>query len=221
MIIGISMGQETCLIHGQVSLNLLFIGELMAGDDDQRQIERMTSRTTVEVENEILCMEAREEVDVGEPTVVEDQQSDQQSAPQSVSQPVPTVRVGGSSGSGTRSGIGSRASETTTDDREAIRVRFTENRGQKRQGEDIEEMAARAEEQHLDADVEVPAHKTWIVEDVVGDAADAAPEQMNTLLDARERARRRCSRRLKSHSDHCAWSKVSMMMSHGVVHTLE
>ena len=48
----------------------------------------------------------------------------------------------------------------------------------------MEEFASKAEEQHLDADVEVPAHKTWRVEDVVGDAADAAPEQMNTLLDA-------------------------------------
>ena len=46
----------------------------------------------------------------------------------------------------------------------------------------------KAEEQHLDADVEVPAHKTWRVEDVVGDAADAAPEQMNILLDAREQS---------------------------------
>ena len=45
-------------------------------------------------------------------------------------------------------------------------------------------MAAKVEE-HLDADVEVPAHKTWRVEDVVGDAADAAPEQRNILLDAR------------------------------------
>ena len=43
------------------------IGELMAGDDDQRPVERMTSRTTVEVESEIPCPEAREEVDVGEP----------------------------------------------------------------------------------------------------------------------------------------------------------
>ena len=34
--------------------------------------------------------------------------------------------------------------------------------------------------------VEVPAHKTWRVEDVVGDAADAAPEQMNILLCAEE-----------------------------------
>ena len=149
------------------------------------------SRTAVEVENEVLCPEAGEEVDVGEPTVVEDQRSDPQSAPQSVSQPVPTVRVGGSSSSGTRSGVGSRASETNTDDRETKRVRFTESRGHKRQGEDDEELAAKAEEQHLDADVEVPAHKTWRVENVVGDAADAASEQMNTFPDAREQSMNR------------------------------
>ena len=53
------------------------------------------------------------------------------------------------------------------------------------QGEDVEELAARAEEQHLDAGVEVPAHKTWRVEDVVGDAADAAPEQMNSLVQSK------------------------------------
>ena len=167
------------------------IGELMAGDDDQRQVERVKSRTAVEVENEIPCPEAGEEVDVGEPTVVEDQQSDPQSVPQSVSQPVPIVRVGGSSGSGTRSGVGSRASEANTDDRETKRVRFTESRGQKRQGEDVEELAAKAEEQHLDADVEVPAHKTLRVEDVVADATDAALEQMNILLDAREQSMNR------------------------------
>ena len=46
----------------------------------------------------------------------------------------------------------------------------------------MEELAAKAEEQHLDADVEVPAHKTWRVEDVVGDAADAAPAQMNSFV---------------------------------------
>ena len=163
------------------------IGELMTSDDDQRQVERMMSRTTVEVENEIPCPESGEEVDVGEPTVVEDQRSDPQLAPQSVSQPVPTVRVGGSSSSGTRSGVGSRASEANTDDRETKRVRFTESRGQKRQGEDFEELAAKAEEQHLDADVEVPAHKACRVEDVVADAADAAPEQMN-IFDAREQS---------------------------------
>ena len=51
----------------------------------------------------------------------------------------------------------------------------------------MEELAAKAEEQHLDADVEVPAHKTWRVEDVVADAGDAAPEQMN-MFDAREQS---------------------------------
>ena len=135
-------------------------------------------------EVEIPRPEAGEEVDVGEPTVVGDPQPE----PQSVSQPVPTVRVGGSLGSGSRSGEGSRASETNTDDREVKRVRVAESRGQKRQGEDVEELAAKAEEQHLDADVEVLAHKTWRVEDVVGDPADAAPEQMNILLDAREQS---------------------------------
>ena len=164
------------------------VGELMADDDDQRQVERVTSRTVSTSEIEIPCPEAGEEVDVGEPTVVKDQQSDPQSVPQSVSQPVPTVRVGGSSGSETRSGVGSRASETNTDDREVKRVRITESRGQKRQGEDVEELAAKAEEQHLDADVEVPAHKTRRAQDVVGDAADAAPEQLNILLDAREQS---------------------------------
>ena len=162
------------------------VGELMAGDDDQRQVERVSGSDHAEVE--IPRPEAGEEVDVGAPTVVEVQQSDPQSVPQSVSQPVPTVRVGGSSFLGTRSGVGSRASETNTDDREVKRVRIAESRGQKRQGEDVEELAANAEQQHHDADVEVPAHKTWMVEDVVGDAADAAPEQMNILLDAREQS---------------------------------
>ena len=149
------------------------IGELMAGDDDQRQVERVTSRTTVEVESTRL--EARKEMDVGEPTVV-----------QSVQQPVPTVRVGGSSSSGTRAGSGSRANEANTDDRETKRVRFTESWGQKRQGEDVEEMVAKADEQHLDADVEEGrCHKTWRVENVVGDAADAAPEQMNSFVQSK------------------------------------
>ena len=56
------------------------IGELIGDDDDQRQVERVTSRTAVEAENEIPCPEAGEEVDVGEPTVVEDQQSAPQSS---------------------------------------------------------------------------------------------------------------------------------------------
>ena len=142
------------------------IGELMAEDDDQRQVERVSG--TVHPEVEIPRPEAGEETDVGEPTV-HVAGPEPQSVPRPVEeQPIPTVRVGGSSGSGTRSGVGSRASETNTDDREVKRVRFTESRGQKRQGEDVEELAAKAEEQHLDADVEVPAHKTWRVEDVVG-----------------------------------------------------
>ena len=41
----------------------------MASDDDQRQVERMMSRTTADVESEIPCPETREEMDVGEPSV--------------------------------------------------------------------------------------------------------------------------------------------------------
>ena len=66
------------------------IGELMAEDDDQRQVEPVSSRAVLEVE--IPRPEAEEETDVGEPTIVEDQRrSEPQSAPQSVSLPVPTV----------------------------------------------------------------------------------------------------------------------------------
>ena len=97
----------------------------------------------------------------------------------------PTVRVGGSASSGTRAGSGSRANETNTDDRERKRVRFTESRGQKRQAEDVEELAAKSVEQHLDANVEVLAHKTWRVEDFAGGAADAAPKQMNSFVQSK------------------------------------
>ena len=55
------------------------------------------------------------------------------------------------------------------------------SRGQKRQGEDVQELTAKGEERHIDADVEMLAHKTWRVEVVAGDAADAAPEQMNNF----------------------------------------
>ena len=151
------------------------IGELMAEDDDQRQIARVSG--TVRLEVETPRPGAGEGVDVGEPTV--------RVAGSVEEQPVSTVRVGGSSGSGTRSGGGSRASETNTDDRDVKRVRVAESRGQKRQGEDVEELAAKAE-QHLDANVQVGrCHKTWRVEDVVGDAADAAPEQMNSLASSK------------------------------------
>ena len=50
------------------------IGELMAEDGDQRQLERVSG--TVHAEIETPRPEAGEEVDVGEPTVVGDQQSD-------------------------------------------------------------------------------------------------------------------------------------------------
>ena len=63
------------------------IGELMAEDDDQRQVERVSG--TVHPKIELPRPRAGEEMDVGEPTVVEDQQP--------IQQPVPTVRVGGSS----------------------------------------------------------------------------------------------------------------------------
>ena len=58
------------------------IGELTAEDDDQRQVERVSG--TVRSEFEIPRPEAGKEMDVGEPTIVEDQQP--------VQQPVPTGR---------------------------------------------------------------------------------------------------------------------------------
>ena len=176
------------------------------------------SRTTVDVENEIPCPETGEEVDVGEPSVqprsVDEDQPETQSVPRPVEeQPIPTVRVGGSSSSGTQSGVGSRASETNTDDREMKRVRFTESRGPKRQGEDVEELAAKAEEQHLDADVEVPAHKTWRVEDVVADAADAAPEQVNSFVQSKTEVFEKIEESLRPlmmmRSWSCAYSQMS------------
>ena len=147
----------------------------------------MTSRTVSTSEIETQCPEAGEEMDVGEPSVQPQsvhEEDQPQPVPQTVSQPVPIVRVGGSSSSGTRAGSGSRANEANTDDRETKRVRFAESRGQTRQGEDVEELAAKAEEQHLDADVEVPAHKSWRTEDASNatDAADATPEHMNSFV---------------------------------------
>ena len=38
----------------------------------------------------------------------------------------------------------------------------------------MEELEANAEEQHLDADVDVRAHETFTVDDVAGDAGAAA-----------------------------------------------
>ena len=66
------------------------------------------------------------------------------------------------------------------------RVRVAESRGQKREGDDVEELTAKADEQHLDDDVDVGrCHKTWRVEDVGGDAADAAPEQVNSFAQSK------------------------------------
>ena len=65
-----------------------------------------------------------------------------------------------------------------TDEREC--GKFAESRRRKRQGEDVEELEANGEEQHLDADVQVRAPKNLQVEDFAGDAAAAAPEQMQT-----------------------------------------
>ena len=115
-------------------------------------------------------------------------------------------------------GVGSRASETNTDDREVKRVRFTESRGQKRQGEDVEELAAEAEEQHLDADVEVPAHKTWRVEDVVADAADAAPEQVNSFVQSKTEVFEKIEESLRPL---CMVEDLDDDADHGVVHTLK
>ena len=95
--------------------------------------------------------------------------------------PVPTVRVGGSSSSDQ---VQEHMKRTQIIVGRNVSI-FTESRGQKRLGEDVEEQAAKAEEQHLDADVEVLAHETWRVEDVAGDAADAAPEQMNSLVQSK------------------------------------
>ena len=59
--------------------------------------------------------------------------------------PAPTYQEGGSSGSG------SRANAMNTVERDSKRVKFAGSRGQKRQGEDVEELKANAEAHHLDA----------------------------------------------------------------------
>ena len=76
------MGTQTSVKHARswrqaCTIRRDRVGELMAEDDDQRQVERMMSRTTADVESEIPCPETGEEVDVGEPSV----------QPQSVLQP--------------------------------------------------------------------------------------------------------------------------------------
>ena len=66
----------------------------------------------------------------------------------------------------------------STDERTLKRVRITEVRGERRQGGDVEGLDVGAAAQHFDADVEVRAHKTHRVEDVVGDAATSEQMQM-------------------------------------------
>ena len=89
------------------------IGEVMVEDYDQRQVERVSSRTVPEVE--LPRPEAGEEMDVGESMV---------DLPQPVNQfPqfewwIIELR--------NQAGLGSRANETNTDDREMKRVRVTE-----------------------------------------------------------------------------------------------
>ena len=68
------------------------IGELMTSDDDERQVERVMSRTTVDVENEIPCPKTGEKVDVGEPSVQPRCEEDQ---PRLETQSVPRPVEGG------------------------------------------------------------------------------------------------------------------------------
>ena len=93
------------------------IGELMADDDDQRQVERVRK-----LEKKWMLVNHRSSHSQFT------KKNQPQPVPQSVSQPVPLVRVGGSSSSGTRAGSGSRATEVLTDDdREVKRVRTFKN----------------------------------------------------------------------------------------------
>ena len=186
------------------------IGELMAEDHDQRQVERVSSRAVPEVE--IPRPEAGEEMDVGEPTVrvLLDALKEEHvfsflaaagdwvkkgSYHSACSVPllssIPMVRLGGSSSLGTRAGSGSRANETNTDDRE--RNVSNSQRAEARRGKakTWKNWQRRQKNNILMPIVEVPAHKTWTVEDGVGDAADAAPEQMNSLQDRSVREDRR------------------------------
>ena len=59
-------------------------------------------------------------------------------------------------------------------------MKFVECRGQNKQGDDVEELEANAEEQHLDADVEIRSSTFSKTDDVAVDGAAAASEQMPT-----------------------------------------
>ena len=106
------------------------IGELMAEDDGQRRGERVASRAVPEIE--VPRPEAGEEMDVSEPTTRVGMYHRPDQLPRIKSGPL---------------GSGSRVNEMNTDERDSKRVEFAEGRGQRRKGEDVEELEANAEEQ--------------------------------------------------------------------------
>ena len=72
----------------------------------------------------------------------------------------------------------------------------------------MEELAAKAEEQQLDADVEVPHHKTWRAENVEGDVAESTPEQVNSFV---QRQKFREDRRVIQTTLHCRLNNEEIM----------
>ena len=83
-------------------------------------------------EVEIPRPEAGEEVDVGEPTVIVADRSHSQFHDRWKNSQFPQFEWVDHQAQGTRSGVGSRASETNTDDSEVKRVTVAESRGQKK-----------------------------------------------------------------------------------------
>ena len=96
----------------------------------------------------------------------------------------PTVRVNGPLGP-TSSHVSRECVlwfklDSERNERDSQRVKSAESRGQKRQGEDAQELEANAEEQHFDADVDLRASRTCREGDVRGDAAGASSEEVQT-----------------------------------------
>ena len=90
-------------------------------------------------------------------------------------QPGPTHQEGGSSGSG------SRANKMNTDERESKRAKLAESRGQKRQGEDVEELEAHCGKNNISTLMlrSVPTKLTgWKMSQRMRQAP--APEQLQT-----------------------------------------
>ena len=132
-------------------------GELMAEDDDQRQVERVSSRTVPEVE--IPRPEAGEEMDVGEPTVrvagpVEENQFsrfewvDHQAQEPGLNQVQEQMKR-------TQMIVKRNVSDSQRAEARRGKARTWKNWQRRRKN-------------NIDADVEEPAHKTWRVEDVAG-----------------------------------------------------